>query len=127
MTKNIYGEHFNLHTAVHGPTDYQLRPKDTAVIDMNTRAKNKTLGGTMADAADVRARVIDSAIFQRARQQARENNRVRPNVNYVDEPTQKNPNRIPVYTSPTRLQGPTKNDLVRLLRSRSRGQGPDVI
>jgi hypothetical protein len=127
MTRNIYGEHFNLHSAVSGPADYRLRPKDTAVIDTNTRVKNKTLDPMLGDAAEARSRVIDSAIFQRARQQARENNRVRVQSDTVANPSIKNPNVVTVPTSPVRLKSPTKDELVGLLRSRSRGQGPDVI
>jgi hypothetical protein len=66
---NIYSGHTNLHTAISGPGDYKLRPRDTAVIDMATRAKNKTLPTVLADAAEMRARVMDTSIFHRARQQ----------------------------------------------------------
>jgi hypothetical protein len=38
------------------------------VVDMATRSQNKTLAPLLADAAERRARVVDTGLFHRARQ-----------------------------------------------------------
>lgn len=95
---NIYGAgSSNLDSVVSGPTDYHLRPKDTAIIDMATRKNDGSLGGVMADAQDARMRTMDTAIFQRARAQ-----QMRANANKP-------------------LPTPTKQELMALLRRRQAG------
>jgi len=57
---------------------YEPRPKDIAVIDMATRAKNKkTRDYLMADLQDMRMRTIDSATFQKARKSMAQNLKTR--------------------------------------------------
>ncbi len=66
MLSNIYSGHHNRDALRTGPGDYKLRPKDTAVIDTATRVQDKTLAPVRADAATQHARVIDSAIWDKA-------------------------------------------------------------
>jgi hypothetical protein len=96
-TRNEKGGHFNLHAQVTGPGDYKLRPKDTAVVDMASRAKNKSLAPLLADTAQKRVRVTDSSLFHRARQQMVASNMRKP------------------------LPGPSKQDLLKLFKSRLAG------
>lgn len=95
---NLYGGgSSNMDSIVSGPNNYAIRPKDTAIIDTATRAKNKTLGPLTADAQDARMRTVDSAIFQRARRQT-----MRSNANKS-------------------IPAPTKQELIALLRRRQAG------
>lgn len=82
---------------VSGPSDYRIRPKDTAIIDTATRAQDKSLPSVMADAQDAKMRTTDSAIFQRAKQQILSVNAKKPRPS------------------------PTKQELTALLRRRQSG------
>jgi hypothetical protein len=67
LLKNIVDGHDNIH-GTRTPGNYNLRPKDTAIVDMATRANNKTLSPLLADAAERRLRTVDTGLFHRARQ-----------------------------------------------------------
>lgn len=96
---NMFSGSHGTDAQVTGPGDYHLRPRDLAIVDTATRAKNKSLGAVTADAQDARMRVVDSAIFQKARQhQLRMNDPKQP-----------------------QLPPPTKQELVALLRRRRKG------
>lgn len=96
LRRNIRSGHVSPHQVVTGPREYLLGsnrekalkaleeagekirpgvlpPADTAIMDIGSRAKKdpKALRALLADAAEHRMRVVDSAIFQRARAQAR--------------------------------------------------------
>jgi len=74
MMPNIISGHTNPHAVRTGPGDYQLRPKDYAVINYTGRREDKTLPGILADATDARLRKVDSGIFNQAYRDLIKNN-----------------------------------------------------
>lgn len=103
-TKNIRGGHSNVQMALTGPEDYKLIPKDVAVMDTAKRAREGTLGPVMADAQKARARVVDSAIFDRARKDVVDANR-----------------RLSGAKNLPPAKEPTKQELMQLLKRREAG------